>query len=116
MEGGKLCDMIAQIGMPTFFYTLFMADMSWPDLHDLMPKDPSAPGLSASQASQVRYRNLTGNPHIVASYLMRKHHLLMDTVLNTSTSLTMPVSLTFGFASSGKCEGLVHSPTASHHI
>ena len=81
MEGGKLRDMIAQIGTPTFFYTLSMADMSWPDLHNLMPEDPTAPGLSPSQASQVRYRNLTGNPHIVASYLMRKHHLLMDTVL-----------------------------------
>ena len=81
MEGGKLRDMIAQIGTPTFFYTLSMADMSWPDLHKLMPEDLSAPSLTASQASQVRFRNLTGNPHIVASYLMCKHHFLMDTVL-----------------------------------
>ena len=81
MEGGKLRDMIAQTGMPTFFYTLSMADMSWPDLHELIPEDPSAPGLTASQASQVCFRNLTRNPHIVASYLMCKHHFLMDTVL-----------------------------------
>ena len=38
MEGGKLHDMITQIGTPTFFYMLSMADMSWPDLHKLMPE------------------------------------------------------------------------------
>jgi Helitron helicase-like domain at N-terminus len=81
MEGGKLRDMIAQIGTPTFFYTLSMADMSWPDLHKLMPDDPFAPGLTPTQSSQIRFHNVATNPHIVASYLSTKHRHLLDTVL-----------------------------------
>jgi hypothetical protein len=81
MEGGKLRDMIAQIGTPTFFYTLSMADMSWPDLHKLMPDDPFAPGLTPAQSTQIRFHNVATNPHIVASYLSTKHQLLMDTIL-----------------------------------
>ena len=81
MEGGKLRDMIAQIGTPTFFYTLSMADMSWPDLHKLMPDDPLRPGLTTSEAAQIRQRNIANNPHIVAAYLTTKHTALKDTVL-----------------------------------
>ena len=81
MEGGKLRDMIAQIGTPTFFYTLSMADMSWPDLHKLMPDDPFAPDLTPQQSSQTRFHNVATNPHIVATYLSTKHQLLLDTVL-----------------------------------
>jgi hypothetical protein len=33
MEGAKLRNMIEQIGPPTLFYTLSMADLFWPDLH-----------------------------------------------------------------------------------
>ena len=46
MEGAKLKDMINQIRTPTLFYTLSMADMSWLDLHRLMPEDPFQPGLT----------------------------------------------------------------------
>lgn len=81
MEGGKLCDLIMQIGTPTFFYTLSMADMSWPDLHNLMPDNPHRPGLTPSEAAQIRYRNIANNPHIVATYLTTKHTALKDTVL-----------------------------------
>jgi ATP-dependent DNA helicase PIF1 len=81
MEGGKLRDMIAQIGTPTFFYTLSMADMSWPDLHKLMPDNPFAPGLTPTQSSHIRFHNVATNPHIVVNYLTTKHHHLMDTVL-----------------------------------
>jgi Helitron helicase-like domain at N-terminus len=81
MEGGKLRDMIAQIGTPTFFYTLSMADMSWPDLHKLMPDNPFAPGLTPTQSSQIRFHNVATNPHIIANYLSTKHRHLLDTVL-----------------------------------
>jgi ATP-dependent DNA helicase PIF1 len=81
MEGGKLRDMISQIGTPTFFYTLSMADMSWPDLHKMMPEDPFAPGISPTRSSQIRFHNVATNPHIVANYLSTKHHHLLDTVL-----------------------------------
>ena len=81
MEGGKLRDMITQIGTPTFFYTLSMADMSWPDLHNLMPENPHRPGLTPTEASQIHYHNIANNPHIVATYLSTKHTALKDTVL-----------------------------------
>jgi ATP-dependent DNA helicase PIF1 len=81
MEGGKLRDMIEQIGTPTLFYTLSMADMSWPDLHKLMPDDPFAVGLTPGQSSQIRFHNVARNPHIVANYLSTKHQILLDTVL-----------------------------------
>jgi ATP-dependent DNA helicase PIF1 len=80
MEGAKLKDMITQIGTPTLFYTLSMADLSWPDLHRLMPEDLFQPGLTDSQSYQVRARNLANNPHIVSAYLSAKHRCLRDTI------------------------------------
>lgn len=81
MEGAKLKDMITQIGTPTLFYTLSMADLSWPDLHRLMPDDPFRPGLTDAQSFQIRMRNVTNNPHIVSAYLSTRHHHLRDTIL-----------------------------------
>ena len=37
--------------------------------------------IPLSQFLQIHYQDLTGNPHIVALYLMCKHHHLMETVL-----------------------------------
>ena len=82
MEGAKLRDMIEQIGPPTLFYTLSMADLSWPDLHRLMPEDPFQPGLTSGQSYAIRCRNLANNPHIVSSYLFVKHQHLRDTIFN----------------------------------
>lgn len=92
MEGAKLKDMIQQIGTPTLFYTLSMADLSWPDLHRLMANDPFRPGLSESESYQVRSHNLANNPHIVATYLIDKHHCLRDTIFQHLDSAS-PVKL-----------------------
>ena len=81
LEGAKLQDMLEQIGTPTFFYTLSMADMSWPDLHKLMPEDPFVFGLSDSQSYEIRARNVANNPHIVSSYLSARHHVFRETIL-----------------------------------
>lgn len=81
MEGAKLQDLIDQISTPTLFYTLLMADLSWPDLHKLMPEDPFQDGLTATQLYQIQSRNIANNPHIVAAYLSMKHHHLRDTIL-----------------------------------
>jgi Helitron helicase-like domain at N-terminus len=81
MEGGKLQDMLEQIGTPTFFYTLSMADMSWPDLHKLMPEDPFVFGLSSSESYEIRARNVANNPHIISSYLSTRHRVFRDTIL-----------------------------------
>jgi ATP-dependent DNA helicase PIF1 len=80
LEGAKLRDMLDQIGTPTFFYTLSMADMSWPDLHKLMPEDPFEPGLSDSQSYNIRARNVANYPHVVACYLSTRHRYLRETV------------------------------------
>ena len=81
LEGAKLRDMIYQIGTPTFFYTLSMADMSWPDLHKMMPDDPFRPGLSAADSYHIRARNVANNPHIVSAYLTTCHRHLRETIL-----------------------------------
>ena len=81
VEGGKLQDMIEQLGTPTLFYTLSMADLYWPDLHRLMPDDPFRDGLTSRQSFLIRSRNIANNPHIVSSYLSIKHHYLKETVL-----------------------------------
>ena len=81
MEGAKLRDMIYQIGTPTFFYTLSMADMSWPDLHKMMPDDPFRPGLSATESYHIRACNVANNPHIVSAYLTTHHRHLRETIL-----------------------------------
>jgi hypothetical protein len=81
MEGAKLKDMINQIGTPTLFYTLSMADLSWPDLHRLMPDDPFRPGLTDAQSFQIRLRNVANNPHIVSAYLSTRHRHLRETIL-----------------------------------
>lgn len=82
MEGAKLRDMIMQVGTPTLFYTLSMADLSWPDLHQLMPENPFAPGITKLESYQIRSRNLANNPHIVSAYLSIKHKHLRDTIFN----------------------------------
>jgi hypothetical protein len=74
--------MIFQIGTPTFFYTLSMADMSWPDLHKMMPDDPFRPGLSATDSYHIRARNVANNPHIVSAYLTTRHRHLRETILH----------------------------------
>lgn len=81
LKGAKLRDMLDQIGTPTFFYTLSMADMSWPDLHILMPKDPFQPGLSVSRSYDICAHNVANNPHIISFYLSTRHHHLRETIL-----------------------------------
>ena len=34
----ELSDLLHQIGTPTIFFTLSVANMHWPDLHALMPR------------------------------------------------------------------------------
>jgi hypothetical protein len=81
MEGAKLKDIITQISMPTLFYTLSMADLSWPDLHRLMPEDPFQQGLTDAESFQICMHNLANNPHIVSAYLSVNHKCLRETIL-----------------------------------
>jgi len=45
----ELTDLLHQIGSPTIFFTLSVADMYWPDLHALMPGTPPVDSKEAQQ-------------------------------------------------------------------
>ena len=63
---GELCELLQQIGSPTIFFTLSVADMQWPDLHILMP---GTSPTDLKEARKWRCQNVIDNPHIVASYV-----------------------------------------------
>ena len=65
---GELSDMITQLGSPTFFFTLSVANTKWHDLHMLMPFPPPT---SLSAQFQWRIQNIITNPHIASLYM---HH------------------------------------------
>ncbi len=59
---GEFYDLIQQIGCPTIFFILSVANMQWPYFHKLMPGTyPSNP----SEARKWRHQNVIDNPHIV---------------------------------------------------
>ena len=62
---GELCDMITQLGSPTFFFTLNATDTKWHDLHMLMPSHP--PTSFPSQFQWIIH-NIITNPHTVSIY------------------------------------------------
>ena len=49
---------ITQMGTPTIFWTLSMADFHWPDIHDLFSSNDE------SESADFR-QNIIDNPHIV---------------------------------------------------
>jgi len=57
----ELLATIEQRDLPTFFFTFSYANLHWPDLHKLMPGNPST---TRSQ----RYKNTLNNPHLVDWY------------------------------------------------
>ncbi|XP_066914869.1 uncharacterized protein [Clytia hemisphaerica] len=54
----KLKATITQMGTPTIFWTLSMADFHWPDIHDLFSSN------GESESADFR-QNIVDNPHIV---------------------------------------------------
>ncbi|XP_057822398.2 uncharacterized protein LOC131034818 [Cryptomeria japonica] len=64
----ELIDMVIQIGCPTLFFTLSVADTKWPDLHTIMP---STTPTNPYAASKWRLQNIVQNPHLTALYM---HH------------------------------------------
>ena len=60
----KLKATITQMGTPTIFWTLSMADFHWPDIHDLF--------FSNDESESADFRqNIVDNPHIVDWLLTR---------------------------------------------
>lgn len=75
---GELSDMVIQIGCPSLFFTLSVADTKWPDLHTIMPtKSPTNP----SMASRWRIQNILQNPHLTAIYMHHRFTAFREEVL-----------------------------------
>lgn len=86
-ESKQLASMIEQLQTPTFFFTLSMADLHWPELHKEIAKMPGAPnpyeeGLTERQCFERRRRNLREYPHLAATYLNRRWQSLKKHVLD----------------------------------
>ena len=66
----ELYDLLKQLGTPTIFITLNIADLYWVDLHALklgiQPLDPK-------EAQRWRRQNIFNYPHIVVHYLHLRH-------------------------------------------
>lgn len=71
-ERKLLRSMISQIGCPSFFYTLSAADLSWPELHHLLPLNPNEEGISKAESYRRSIHNLSTSPQIVAEFLARR--------------------------------------------
>jgi len=71
-ERKLLRSMISQIGCPTFFFTLSAADLSWPELHALLPLDPHEQGITPIESQRRAAHNLKTSPHIVAEFLAHR--------------------------------------------
>ena len=74
----ELCDMITQLGIPTFFFTLSAADTKWHDLHMLMP---SQPPTSLPSQFQWRIHNIITNPHTTSLYMHHRFTIFLEEVL-----------------------------------
>ncbi|XP_059070553.1 uncharacterized protein LOC131860191 [Cryptomeria japonica] len=59
----ELTDMLHQIGSPTIFFTLSVADMYWPDLHALMSgTSPTTPREAQNWRKQNAFQNFPLHP------------------------------------------------------
>ena len=110
MEAAKLKDMIEQIGTPTLFYTLSMADLSWPDLHCLMPDDPFRKGLSNEQSYQIQAQNISPIPTLCLP-ICQQNTMPLGTPFCTISPIPITMtlkSLTSGIVLNGKLADQVH--------
>lgn len=74
----KLSYMTIQIGCPTLFFTLSVADTKWPDVHDIIPSTTS---INPQEASKWRVQNIIQNPHVVALYSHFRCTAFLETIL-----------------------------------
>ena len=67
---GELYDLLKQLGTPTIFFTLSVADLYWLDLHALMPGTLTT---NPREAKKWRTQNVIDYSHIVAHYMHLRH-------------------------------------------
>lgn len=70
--------MIEQLGGPTLFFTLSLADTKWPNLHKLLPKTKST---TLPNNRRQFIENLANNPHITTLYLHLRFQIFRDEVI-----------------------------------
>ena len=70
-------DLLKQLGTPTIFFTLSVADLYWPDLHALMP---GTSPIDPREAQKWRTQNFIDCPHVVAHYMHLRHTMFQKDI------------------------------------
>ena len=70
--------MISQIGFPTLFFTLSVADTKRPDLHKVMPNSAH---VSTQNKNRWKIDNVINYPHIVAKYMHERFSIFHDEII-----------------------------------
>lgn len=70
--------MIEQLGPPTLFFTLSLADTKWANLHKMFPK-PHSNTLQPNR--RISIENLVNNRHITTLYLHLRFQIFHDEVI-----------------------------------
>ena len=60
--------LIAQEGMPTFYFTLTAADNHWADLHKHFNVNNDQATLNEIEKARLRHKMVRDNPHVVDHY------------------------------------------------
>ena len=75
----ELADMIAFLGMPTFFITFSAADLHWPDLQYLLKKHEEGPIPPDAEIDEAgRNGRVIRNPHLVDAFFVKRIELFFE--------------------------------------
>ena len=72
----ELRDMIATVGLPTFFVTLSAADLHWHHLHAAISKHLGADDIRDSGVRRTKLQDVVHNPHIVSAFFVKRAQLI----------------------------------------
>ena len=76
----ELSDMIKQIGSQgLIFFTFSIADLHWPELHNLMP---SSENPTERETVAKCNQNIIDNPHIAVWFFSKRFEIFFNDVLN----------------------------------
>ena len=69
---GELQELIAVLGLPTFFLTLSAADLHWAALHDLIMRHLGGHHVDCNgvERDYTRMLGVVGNPHIASAFFV----------------------------------------------
>ena len=70
--------MITQLGCPSLFFTLNVADTKWPELHSLMPVPSHSHSLNEHR---MNVENFIQYPHIFATFMHHRFNIFREEVI-----------------------------------